>query len=1170
MTLRYCILGFLFIISANSYSQYYSITQIDSLKRNLIHENGTARVNVLVNLADGYIPFDLDSTRAYVNMAKRETKALKYEWGYYKSLYVLAKLEDVTKPIGFNESKIDSTIQWFRNNLYEIDAIYSELLLVNIVKNTKGREAAIPILNNLLSRSKKHKDKRLIGLIWKMISNCRHGFLSNSFPGSMDSAIHYFGLSHDSINLLTLTLRKNLAINGSLKARNTAKKTLAKAKKWQTKKLLISSEFYQSANYSVTSQFDSTKFHLNQMRNHLENYNNSVLKGDYHFVSGYANELKDSMDIALGHYEKAREIAFRDNNRIKELFYLDRLSGIFSEIGEYEKSISTTLKRLEIAELLDDEFALHDTKMGLADLYVLTNKDEKAEVIYLESIDWINIALEEDVRVKFRGGVNKELGEIYKKRKQYDKAIHYFDLSANDYIKSKPRSAFEVNLLAIETFLDQNKVDSASFRFELIKKDYNSPRFFTYGEFYLTQGRLLVAQQKYKAGSESLEKYLKLSRKIEVNTERQEAYFRLYTAYEELGQNKKALNSYIKYNAIDDSLRANKTIENISEIQSEYEISLKEAIISDMQKKEELQALRLAQQNSLLKLRSLYIIILFVFSLLITVISYLLYRRFRQKKEQEEIMSRTRSAELELENIQTKQKVEIAEIKNTIFANVSHEFRTPLTLIRVPIQNHIEKADPADIPMFNSVLSNTCDLLKMVDELLDVSQMQLGDIELKISVFNISNFFTLIKSNFTTLFNEKNIHFSWSNNLADQQFNGDESRLKIVANNLLKNAYNHTPINGEVSCLLEPLESKDNQGFTLEVTNSGRNISPRDLPFIFERNFRATESDYSGYGIGLSLTKQIVELHQGDITVDNSIPDFVTFKVQFLKGLIAKEFNAIEIEPDSNYFESSTSLRENYNHETKQHRKSHLLVVEDNAEMTLLLKNILDTDFKLTFAENGEVGESMALEQQPDLVLSDIMMPKKDGFELLNSLKNNFGTSHIPVVLLTAKADVHSQIEGLNQNADDYIAKPFDTTTLKVRIKNILRQRQNLQELFTNNPLLFNKEMKCSSLDVEFMSKAQELLEENFQNDEFSTTQFCAELALNRNSVHNKIKAFTNQSTAQYIKNFKLEKASILLRTTNDTVGQISEKTGFKNTQTFNKAFKDKFKNTPSEYRKAI
>ena len=339
------------------------------------------------------------------------------------------------------------------------------------------------------------------------------------------------------------------------------------------------------------------------------------------------------------------------------------------------------------------------------------------------------------------------------------------------------------------------------------------------------------------------------------------------------------------------------------------------------------------------------------------------------------------------------------------------------------------------------------------------------------------------------------------------------------------------------------------------------------MPYIFERFYRAKKANYSGTGIGLTWTKQIVELLEGNIEVDNSKKNQVTFSVTIpnLNNplIIAleeqrqqhNEVNALDINEEAgNLSDSFESL-------------PHILVVEDNIEMQELLANVLKSNFKLDFAANGEIGEKKAIQLQPNLVLSDIMMPVKDGFELLTALKENFNTSHIPVVLLTARSDSKSRIVGLNQDADDYIEKPFDPVELKARVNNLLRQRKHLHKLFSENPLIYSEEIKCTPIDADFIDRARKILELHFANGDFSVNSFCQGLALNRTSVNYKIKALTNQSIAEYIKNFRLEKAVKMLIETNDSILEIATDSGFNNPQVFNKSFKKKFKNTPSLFR---
>ena len=478
--------------------------------------------------------------------------------------------------------------------------------------------------------------------------------------------------------------------------------------------------------------------------------------------------------------------------------------------------------------------------------------------------------------------------------------------------------------------------------------------------------------------------------------------------------------------------------------------------------------------------------------------------------------------------------------------------------MRVPLIDYREKVPDEDKKILDSVVKNTDHLLEMLDELLGVSQIESGQLKLESTSFNLAALLSQIKLNFAPLFSQKSIQLNWTTQLSQDYFYGDEGKLTIVLNNLLKNAFSNTPENGWVK-----LDLSLSNELNITVSNKGKQIPEKDLPHIFERFYRAGTSSYSGTGIGLAWSKQIVELHQGTIAVDNSNEGQVSFSVQLPVLTSQSEISTSNLANANGLDVAPNNLPKN----GIDHDFPHILVVEDNLEMRELLHTILKSDFKLDFAENGKIGEEMATQLQPDLIISDVMMPEKDGFELLKSLKENFSSSHIPIVLLTARGDSKSRIIGLNQDADDYIGKPFDPNELKARVNNLLRQRVHLHKLFSENPLLFSKDVKCTPIDADFIDRARKILEDHYSDGDFAVDEFCRELAFNKTGVNQKLNALANQSTAEYIRNFRLEKAAGMLIETNASITGIATDTGFNHVQVFNKSFKKKFDRTPTVFR---
>lgn len=1153
------LLGIFLIINVNSFGQFYKQSQADSLTSILSQQEGRERVRTLLHLADCYYYIQLDTAISYANRAKKEAKKNNFEWGKYKSQFLSAKIQYENLHVDEVAPLVLSSHNWFKNNNFKDDQIESAIFYSHLMNINKGGPFVKKIDNNNLKEAEKSRNYSLLGKAWLNIETHKPNLLDNSKKmhlGSIDSSLTYFNLSGDSINLLKADLKVYI-----LKAGRP--EIFKKTKSWMQYGLSINNNVineltsnFMALNHTLTRQNDSAQYYLDKSTKFITYRGSKRSKIMIHKINGYSHYRQENFVEALENYQKSYDYSVELGNRKEAINLLRQIAAIHGRQGSYNQAMKCLVVLINEAEELGNQYLFNSGRRALGDLYSRTGEYDKAKEIYFQTLAWADTALTGPVKSNLCRTTHTQLGEIYKIQKEYDKALIYFiGDTTSENVSANRRIVANFGLL--QTYLEMGNIEKMITEYEAIFLNFPKKTIERQTNFLFFKGEVLIAQKKYQQGVKVLEEYLRNTKKIKVHENHLNSYQHLYKAYKELGKYKQALSFLEISQELKDSLKSGQTIQNAQKIQANYELSLKESEIEKLEQQKEISDLKLVKQENELSLRKLYITLLGFIFLILGGIGYLLFRRLQFRKEEEK---REIKKQLEIESLKSEQKIEVAEVKNKLYANISHEFKTPLTLIRVPLQNFKTNASLEERTVYDSVLKNTDYLLEMLDELLSVSSMQSNKFELHFSNFNLTEFLSQIKLNFDPLFAEKNIQFDWVIKLDQNYFYGDESRLNIVINNLLKNAYSNTSKGGWVKCIVQ-----SEQGFKITISNKGKQIDPDDLPHIFERFYRASENNYSGTGIGLSWSKQIVDLHGGTIRVDNSKNDQVSFSVQ-IPVIRNTEKTAANLN-----IKNKTQLIENnhfiidVNH--SQRYLPHILVVEDNLEMQELLDNILKSEFHLDFAENGKVGEEMAIELQPDLIISDVMMPVKDGFELLKAIKENFNSSHIPIILLTALTDSISRISGLNQDADDYIGKPFDPIELKSRINNLLRQRLNLHKLFSENPLLYSKEVKCTPIDSDFIDRARNILKDHFSNGDFSVRDFCMELALNRTSVNTKIKALTNQSTAEYIKNFRLEKAAKMLIESNSTIIEICTDTGFNNPQVFNKAFKKKFNSTPSKYR---
>ena len=375
----------------------------------------------------------------------------------------------------------------------------------------------------------------------------------------------------------------------------------------------------------------------------------------------------------------------------------------------------------------------------------------------------------------------------------------------------------------------------------------------------------------------------------------------------------------------------------------------------------------------------------------------------------------------------------------------------------------------------------------------------------------------------------------------------------------MSNAVKYTPENGEIVC---EAVVKDNK-FHFEIKNTGEQLTPEEVEKLFDRFYQVNEHT-EGTGIGLSLVKEIISLHKGTISA-TSIENWITFKVML--PIAKADYIAIEAEEISEKdIVSSNVILETENDFDDD--TPILLIVEDNTDVRMYVDSIFKNTYKIIHAENGQEGIDLAIQHIPDIIISDIMMPIKNGIELCNILKTDERTSHIPIILLTAKAGEENEIEGVKTGADDYITKPFNNELLKLKVEKLLENIRKLQERFSQEVLLKPTEISISSTDDLFLNRLQDVLDDKLVESTFNTDDFCKSVNMSRMQLHRKLKALFNMTTTEFIRSQRLKLAADLLKTSDVTVSQVGYSVGFNDPAYFSKRFKEVYNCTPTQYAK--
>jgi signal transduction histidine kinase/DNA-binding response OmpR family regulator/ligand-binding sensor domain-containing protein len=541
---------------------------------------------------------------------------------------------------------------------------------------------------------------------------------------------------------------------------------------------------------------------------------------------------------------------------------------------------------------------------------------------------------------------------------------------------------------------------------------------------------------------------------------------------------------------------------------------------------------------------------------------------------------------LELETIESFKYKEISAMKSRFFANISHEFRTPLTLIMGPSDRIInETSDQQVVKQAKSIKRNAARLLNLINQLLDLSKLESGKLELRASRSNIVTFIKGLTMSFESAAEEKDITLALEADKDEEELYFDPEKMTKIMTNLLSNAFKYTPEGGTITVTVQENRTNgenpasDIETVEIKVKDTGMGISEKDLPKLFDRFYQVDNSqtrEHEGTGIGLALVRDLVELHYGTISVWSKPSVGTEFTINMPMGRdhlrdyeIVDPAEQMPTESDLKREEYPTSkiVDDCFNAELSG-SKYIILLVEDNTDVRDFIKDSLRNEFQVEEASNGEQGLRKAEQIIPDLIISDIMMPKMDGIELTGKLKSDEKTSHIPVILLTAKSEQESRLEGLETGADDYLVKPFDTKELHIRIKNLISIRRKLQEKYSAGDYIPPKKPegnKLSNIEEHFMAKVMEVIEKHLSEEEFSIEQFGKEVGMSRVQLHRKLKALTGKSASNFVRSIRLAEARTMIIEGRGNISEIAYSVGFSSPQYFTRCFKEEYGYPPSD-----
>jgi signal transduction histidine kinase/ligand-binding sensor domain-containing protein/DNA-binding NarL/FixJ family response regulator len=566
--------------------------------------------------------------------------------------------------------------------------------------------------------------------------------------------------------------------------------------------------------------------------------------------------------------------------------------------------------------------------------------------------------------------------------------------------------------------------------------------------------------------------------------------------------------------------------------------------------------------------------------------------------------------ELEMSRFEAQKLHEVDEIKSRFFTNISHEFRTPLTLILGPVKQAIDKIkDEKTKDDLSIAHKNANKLLELVSQLLDISKLESGNMKLRAHPLNFAALLKALTLSFASYAERKRITLEFNSSDDEITVYADKDKIEKIFTNILSNAFKFTPEGGRIEVTVtryfsssaghshseldseSPSEMKKlkrvqlnhSELVKISISDSGIGIPKEKISKIFDRFYQVDGShtrEQEGTGIGLALTKELVELHKGKIEVESEEGKGTIVTVSILLGKAHLKPEEISEEKESEFYVHKEDMGiPDIEKEEKPKLDFEfladetlplLLIAEDNPDVRNYIKDNLTKEFRTIEAVDGEDGWNKAIEEMPDLIVSDVMMPKMDGFKLCEKLKTDERTSHIPIILLTAKAAKEDKLEGYGLGADEYLMKPFEPKELEARIKNLIKQRQRLHEHFRNKGIVELDHDKISSIDEKFLRRAFDLIHQNISDPSFNVEAFGEKMGMSRSVLHKKIVSLAGEPPVEFIRRIRLSYATKLIEKKFGNLSEISLEVGFNNPAYFSECFKKQFGITPSHFQRKI
>ena len=820
--------------------------------------------------------------------------------------------------------------------------------------------------------------------------------------------------------------------------------------------------------------------------------------------------------------------------------------------GRYVKAIEYFLESEKYYKQLGDDSALSRVYGNMGVTFEQAGNLEKAYEYMLKEL-----AMTKEIgNESFQAYSMANIGAVHSSVGRKDSALHYYEASLELAKRLGDDDLTITNLDNIGAYYSESNDYNTATSYLMSAYELAEKTGFQYQKIYITNN---LAKNYTAIGRlDSAEKYaemqLDLALDFEFLYDQQLAYSNLSKIYVQQNDFEKAYQTHSNYAKVKDSLLNRDRINELENLRERYEAEQREQQI-------EMLTLQTATAESR---RNTYLIA----GLLITFVLLSLYigQRYKSKKNRQ---------------LLEKEK-EVAEMKSNFFSNISHEFRTPLTLISGPIEMLKEKISHDQTKKQLDVMEKNADrLLSLINQLLDLSRLESGKLDLSTEPTDMVTLVRGVTMTFQSLAEMEDISLAVKTDFSSFKMDADREKVETILINLVNNAFDYTPEGGSITVSLEINQKGEGKPqCRISVKDTGEGIAKEDLPKVFDRFYRGSterKTAETGSGIGLALTKELVELHGSKIEVFSEVKGGTEFTVTIpAENVSYKESRteeySVAVSSPSTEAEFGKQSEPDVTIESKPRESSKpiLLLIEDNEDVINYLKDILGDSYRVLEAMDGKQGLEAAFEYIPDLIISDVMMPKMDGFQVAETLKQNQKTSHIPLILLTAKAEQEDKMQGLKAHADEYLTKPFRPEELRLRIQNMLESSRKLKEKYKREFMIRPGSIEVQSMDEAFLLRVREVVDKHLGDEDFTVEQFGEEVGMSRSQLHRKLSALIDQSASEFMRSYRLHRAKDMISQNAGSISEISFAVGFGSPSYFSKCFREEFGTTPSEVKEKV